>query len=98
MPLRECIEAHTHREYQAAIVWLNKEMNNPTVDQHYMMQIAQRVQQANVKHPNKVSLKHQILSFIIGKKQTKKPMTKDQAVAQSKAGWFSGLGIKRNKK
>ena len=98
MPLRECIEAHTHREYQAATAWLDEEMNRPTVDQHYMMRIAQRVQQANVKQPNKVDLKHQILSFIIGKKQTKKAITKDQTIEQSKAGWFAGLGIKRNKK
>ena len=92
------MEAHTHREHQAAIAWLDKEMNNPTIDQHYMMQIAQRVQQGNAKHPDKVSLKHQILNFITGKKQTKKPITKDQSIAQSKAGWFGGLGIKRNKK
>ncbi len=98
MPLRECTEAHTHREYQAATAWLNGEMNHPTVDQHYMMRIAQRIQQSNAKQPNKVDLKHQMLSFITGKKQTKKAITKDQTIERSKAGWFGGLGINRNKK
>lgn len=98
MPLRACMEAHTHREYRAAIAWLNVEMNRPTIDQHYMMQIAQRVQQSNVKQPNKITLKHQILSFVIGKKETKKAVTKDDQVKQSKSRWFAGLGIKRNKK
>ena len=91
------MEAHTHREYQAAIAWLNMEMNRPTVSQHYMMQISQRVQQAKAKSPNKISLKNQILSFVTGKKQTKKVVSKDDQIKQSKSRWFAGLGIKGKK-
>ena len=95
MTLRECMEAHTNREYLTWQEWLDEQWNSPTLSDMYAMQTAAEVRRSQSSKPRQVKLEHFRLKFR-PRKPTKPTMTKEQATAASKARWFGFLGIKRD--
>jgi hypothetical protein len=80
----------THRQYAAWQAWLDEEWNRPSRSDHYQMQTAMVVAQANAKSPKKVKFKHYKLDFGPAGRKKRPKMTREQAAAHSKAKW---LGI-----
>ena len=93
MPLRDCMERHTHRELLAWNEWLDEQWNQPTRSDHYLMQIAQEVRRSFAKKCPKFS------AFKIPFQTPKpakpvSPETIAQRAAIAKAIWSQRLGRK----
>lgn len=86
------MQEHTHREYLAWEQWLDEEENLPSTSDHYLMRIAQRVGQIFRKDSHKVTLEDQKITF--QRVAPPKPLTRKEAAARAKEGWFSRLGMK----
>lgn len=69
------MEEVSDREYHAWMEWLDLQWNRPTLDQYYMMRIAQRVLQAacDPAHQNRITLEQQKLVFELEKKSPPTP-------------------------
>lgn len=95
MPLRECIEKHSHRVYLAWQQWLDDEANRPNRSDHYLMQIALEIRQFlySFSKGKKKSLTLDKFKISFGKKETKKE-TKKEAAKKSLSMWKRVLGIK----
>lgn len=89
MPLRQCMESHTERELRGWLSWIvmNKERDaeNPSPDQWYMMQIAQEIKRVLSKNPASIKLSNFKLSF-----KKPKPLSPEQV----KSRWFGLVGYK----
>jgi len=72
--------------------WLEEQWNKPSRTDHYLMRIAQRVQQQWSKKP--VNLSDQLVKFA-RKTRREKPVDKAAQIARSKSIWMSRLGIKK---
>lgn len=83
----------THRQFLVWQVWLDEEMNNPSREDHYLMQIAQEVAKTRAKHPNQVKLEGFKLVHTkkIIKKIKGKPLTKQGMEELSKQMWISRM-------
>lgn len=92
MPLRACMEAHTHREYLAWTVWLDEQWNVAEPVHYYLMQLAAEVRRSYVKNNRSVKLDHFKMQFVTDRRQ---PPTREQAAAWSKAKWLHALGLDR---
>ena len=78
------MDSITHREYRTRLKWLQSEWNNPSRSDHYLMRVAQRVQQVLSSKPNKIGVDDQKLDFDFGgKKKTPK-----ESVTQTKSRWM----------
>jgi hypothetical protein len=53
----------THRQYILWLHWLKEEWNHPSRDNFYLMAVAQKVVQVQVKHPDLVKLKDFEITF-----------------------------------
>lgn len=71
-----------------AVAWVVEQWNRPDRTDHYLMLIATSVQRVLAKHPNKIQLSHNKLTF---GKQERKPASKEQAAAVAKAAWISRM-------
>lgn len=89
MPIRECQDSHTHREYQVWMCWLEKQWNKPSRSDHYLMRVAQRVLQSQSTKPQKVDLDDQKVSFTLVKKKTEEETveSKKEKSKYSKSIW-----------
>ena len=63
MPLRECIQRHTYREYLVTLEWLNQQPDDQYRTESYLKLVALRVQQVLAKDPKSITLKDQELKF-----------------------------------
>lgn len=90
MPLRECMQKHTHREYLLWMAWLAKQHDTPDRSDYYLMQIAAEIRRVLSKQPNKIKLEHFKLSTA-GKPA---PVQQRETVEQSKARWAGLVGYK----
>lgn len=86
------MQEHSNREYLAWQQWLDEEENLPSTSDHYLMRISQRIGQIFRKDPQKVTLEEQKITF--QRVKPAKPLTRKEAAARAKEGWFSRLGMK----
>lgn len=92
MPLRECIEKHSHREYMLWMEWLAKDYDNPSRSDFYLMQITAYIKafmQGFSGSKSKISLKDFLLEF--SKKESK--ADKETLLKLNKAKWFAIAGL-----
>ena len=81
----------THRQYRTVLKWLDEQSENPSIHEHYLMQIACEVRRVLSKKPADVHLDHFKLKF---KRQTpSKPETQEEAASKAKSKWLSMLGL-----
>ncbi len=91
MPLAECLLRLSHREYLTWLSWLQLQDNEPTVDQYYLMQIAQEVRRGYAKKPKTVKLEHMKLKF----KSSVGTITDPKAAAATaKTRWLTAIGVR----
>lgn len=83
MPLRECMQKTTHREYLAWMDWLDDQWEKPSRTDNYLMQIALEIRSVLSKNPRSIKLQHFLLKFL-GKEPE---LTPEQATRQAKARW-----------
>lgn len=108
MPLRECMRAHTHREFKVADAWLDEEWYSPSRSDHFLMRIAQRVQQVAFqvwgKDSSKITLKHQEVFSKSGESEESEKPEEESAESVkertmwSKMRWFGITGLVGKKK
>lgn len=95
MPLCECWEKVTYREFLTWQAWLNNQWNEPSRTDYYLMQIAAWV--AGKAQVNVASFR---LPFTFKKQEAKlvKLESAEKTVERSKSRWFGFLGIGKKKK
>lgn len=96
------MRAHTHREFKIADAWLDEQWYSPSRSDHFLMRIAQRVQQVLSKNPSKITLEHQEV-FGRPKKESEEPekMSAEEIKERtmwSKMRWFGIAGLIGKKK
>lgn len=89
------MERISYRQFTTWLEWLRQQWNKPTRADHYAAQVAQEVYNAN--HRKGRTLDKFFLKFKFTKKQPKPELSPEDKLAQSKAGWFGALGMKRKK-
>ena len=85
----------SYRQYLVMLVWLRERWNKPDRTDHYLMRIAQRIQQVLMDDPNKVSIDHQKIDFVFKSKAPVKltPEEQQMRLAISKARWKAAVGF-----
>ena len=86
----------TQREFEARMVWIDGEMDRPSREDWYLMQVAAEMRRTRVKSPQDVKLADMRLK--IDRPKEAVPVTREDAAARSKSHWFGMLGIGREKK
>ncbi len=98
MPLRACMQSHTHREYKNLwLPYLDKQWNRPSRTDNYLMQVAVEIRRVlnllcvygSKKPADAVTLTQMILKFV----QPKPQLKKTQAI--SKGGWLRAVGLRK---
>ncbi len=95
MPLQECINGHTYREYLTWMAWLDEEeWEHPNPTQYYLMQIAQEVCRVISKKPEKIKLEHFKMQFSRAVQPPPKPKAvKDRMTEYTKLKWKMAVGL-----
>lgn len=95
MPIEECMDRHTHRQFLAWIAWLESQWNKPDRHDHYTMQLAATVKRLFMKDPRSISLNDFIISFkprvVEGSVQALEE--KRLAAKRSERTWLQFFGI-----
>ena len=91
MPLMECIERHTHRQYRLWMDYLDAEWDIHSRTDNYLMQIAMEVKRVLSGKPSLIKLKDFVLSFVSDK--PKPEVTEEQK--QQKVKWFKSQWLAR---
>ncbi len=102
MPLRACMQTHTHREYKTWLTWLDEQWNRPSRSDNYSMQVAIKLQEllnivrvyGSKKQPATVNPDDMKLEFVQPKPKTAQKITPEM-LAMSKAGWFNAVHYKK---
>jgi hypothetical protein len=89
MSFVECLRTHTHRQYRTWIKWSERQWNEPSRTDHYIMSAIAELMIANGH--KKVTTKKLILPFSFKRDNEPKPMSDDQ-LKMSKAVWGSRIG------
>lgn len=95
MSFDDYVRSHTHRQHTTWVAWLDLEWDRPSRADHYAMQIARCVLQANAKKGARVKHDDMRLKFLA---PTPKPVSVEVATAWSQAKWFAALGMETPKK
>jgi hypothetical protein len=86
----------THREFKARLEWIKqekeREVDCPSLTDHYLMKIAAEVRRSWVKDPQVVDMQHMKL---VNRKQQEVPVTKEEAAERAKSRWCAWLNVKR---
>ena len=98
MPLRACIQSHTHREYRTSLAWLDEQLDRPSRSDNYLMQIAAEVRRilrlgevwGSKKKPATVDPNDMKLKFVKPKPKAIQKTT-SETQARSKAGWLASV-------
>jgi hypothetical protein len=90
--IAECFEkVPTYQEFRLWIEWLDTRELTPSIDQYYLMQIAQEVRRVLAKNPNSIKLKDFFLKF--GRSGDVEPKQSAEKVSSNALkGWLSSLG------
>lgn len=91
MSLSECVAKHTYREYLLWLDWLDKQYNEPSRTDYYLMQIAMYVASKFSKKTWK--LKDFEIPFQVKTEMTEEE--KQQRALQSKSAWGMILGASK---
>lgn len=89
----------THRQFMVWILWLDEvQFDHPTLNQQYLMRVAQRIHQGHVEKPDDISLNHELVGPDDLKRSTavarRTSMTAEEETRKMKAEWGARLGIK----
>ncbi len=98
MSVQRCKQETTATELVTWIEYLRIEKEkvlDVEKQDYYLAQIASEVRRSFVKNPQNVKTSDFILSFKDSKKE-QKPMSKEEAVANSKRYWFGITGFEEN--
>ena len=71
MSLSECMNSHTERQFRTWIEWLDSQWNEPSLTDHYLMQIATEVRRVLSKNPNDIKLDDFKIEFSKPKRASK---------------------------
>ena len=93
MPIQQCMDTHTHRQYLTWLAWLDHRDATPDPTQYYLMQIAAEVRRVLAKQPNSIKLDHFELQFGTVAPQIADP---ELELKQSKHRWNALLGMGSN--
>ena len=92
MPLRRCMEEHTHREYLTWMVWLKEERQTPKLTDYYLMQLAAEVRRVLSKKPNSIKMEH----FELKSSTEKESLEQNKLAADmAKTRWLTSVGVGR---
>jgi len=95
-PLVEMMESMTHREFEARLEWIRqereREIEKPSLMNHYLMQIAAEVRRSWVEDPSGVDMQQMRL---VAHQQLKGPVDREEATRRSKAKWCGWLNVRR---
>ena len=80
MPLRECMQKTSHRDYKTWMLYLEESWNTHSKDDYYFAQIALEVRRVLSKKPGEIHIKDFLLDF--GTPEEK--VTEDPEVEQSR--------------
>ena len=90
------MEETSHLEYRVWMEWLAQQWNKPTLTDHYLMQVAQEVNEGNYRKVRKL----ESFKLPFGVVEEEAPKTQAQIEAEraqhtmwSKSIWFGALGI-----
>lgn len=90
MPLRECMETTTNRDYNLWMSYLEEQWNKPSRSDHYLMMVAYYIANVLAKKPKPFNPIKWFIEFTFsGKDKAKPTMSKEEATKHSKARWFS---------
>ena len=86
----------SQREYEARLAWINKDLENPSKSDQYLMMIAAEVRRGRYTDPSLVNLEDMKLTFTSPsdrqlEKEKKKPK---ENIAVTKSRWCGLLGIR----
>jgi hypothetical protein len=96
LPLTECLQRTTYRQYLVWEAWLREQWNTPDRHDYYLMQIALRVIQSRLKKGSSLSPDSQKIPFreVAAKIAVAPKQTVEQVTALSKAKWYGFLLLK----
>jgi hypothetical protein len=83
MTVDECQAKVSSSNFVRHLMYLEWRVSNPTVDQHYMMQIAMEVARVLAEKPHRIKLEH----FKLQSPEPEKELTQEEYLARSKAFW-----------
>ena len=86
MPVAECLERISHREYKLWLQLFEAEWNEPNRSDHYLMQIAQEVRRGNFK---KASAKLSSYKIPFTKPTATHQSEREAYAKRAKALWMS---------
>lgn len=101
MPLSQCMQAHTNRQFLAWLVYLEEEHNRPSRSDYYMMGVACEVRAIHMSLAGKKAapkLDDLKIKFSTGSSkasQNKKPLSEEEAMALAKVSWAGLLAQAR---
>lgn len=91
------LKTWTHRQFQVALEWIEREWNEPSRTDHYLMQLAAEIRRSNVKNPQSVKMDHFKIKF--ERKAKALPVNQGMTTKMTKARWKAAVGLgKRGKK
>lgn len=97
MSLDECIESHTNRQYLAWLAWLDKQWNEPSRTDYYLMRVAQtvtRIYHWLTRDNSLITLTQFVIPFHTKPAEDEHEETVEEATAHSQAAWFAMTGYK----
>lgn len=83
----------THRQHRAWLVWSADQWNNPSLTDHYLMQITMVLLRAHFKNTGGARLNGMRLKFTTPSNDHRPKVTREQAAAWSKMRWCAMLGV-----
>lgn len=88
MPVEECMEKTTHRQFIAWMHYLRNEyIASPTRSDYYLMQVAREVRGCLTDaNPSIIDMK-------LPEAKDHKPITKKTYLRNSRNAWFGGVGL-----
>lgn len=99
VPLNTVLFDTTHRQFKSWMHRLEQRWNEPTITEHYLMQVAAEIRRTRMKNPGRVKLDDLKIPFTkvdeLGKPIPKAPPTKKELESASKASktrWAARLG------
>ncbi len=92
MSLTEFLQKHSFRQLKILGAWAEEEWNKPSRSDHYLMQIALKVIQANAKNPEFVDLDKMKIKFATDEEDEE--MSVEEATMWAKAKLMGMVGGK----
>jgi hypothetical protein len=86
----------THRQFLLWEDWYSRQWNEPSLTDHYLMQLTMVVRQLLAKNPRRIKMKDQKLKFGTGT-SSRPALSKEEATRRSKSVWlgiFTRMGTK----